>query len=436
MAQRTLYHNLEQRRETWYVVLDVPPALRDRIGRKRLRRTTGTPDKREALLRRGPILHEMRMEIERARRGAKGIAEGGLIGEGLSWRQELAADRPPEDRISLEVALVERAEQLEERHGVEAAKAFVAVADGSATPLTLHLEEWLSEAGYKDRQKADFRNFLDGLAQWLRGRGLVETLEVVSDKNASAFKAETIVKSGVNFKTGNKRLSGLRTYWRWLVRQGYSAGNPWLGKSLPKVRGRSEDKERPFTDEEVTILINGAADETMLDLMKVAALSGMRLEEIYQVKSRHCREGVFRVVGGKTEAAERDVPVHPQLEEIVARRLKGKTDEGYLFEDATKGWDDVRSGYASKRFAAYRKKLGIDEQREGKRRSLVNFHSFRRWFITKADQAGMRKEDIERVVGHKVEGESLGLYSSGITLEQRRRVVLSVNLPEGKLSSK
>jgi len=60
----------------------------------------------------------------------------------------------------------------------------------------------------------------------------------------------------------------------------------------------------------------------------------------------------------------------------------------------------------SKRFRTYRRGLGVDDQVEPKRRSLVNFHSFRRWFITKAEQAGIHPHIIAVVVGTRRAGRS------------------------------
>jgi hypothetical protein len=42
---------------------------------------------------------------------------------------------------------------------------------------------------------------------------------------------------------------------------------------------------------------------------------------------------------------------------------------------------------ASNEFTEYRRSVGVEEVVKGRRRSLVNFHSFRRYFITKAEQA-------------------------------------------------
>lgn len=71
----------------------------------------------------------------------------------------------------------------------------------------------------------------------------------------------------------------------------------------------------------------------------------------------------------------------------------------------------------------------MDEIIPGKRRSLVNFHSFRRWFVTKAERAGQMAELIAAVVGHKRSGLTLGLYSGGPEMTQARICVEAVKLP-------
>lgn len=88
-----------------------------------------------------------------------------------------------------------------------------------------------------------------------------------------------------------------------------------------------------------------------------------------------------------------------------------------------------RSFAASREFTEYRRAIGVDETVPGKRRSLVNFHSWRRYFVTKAEQAGQPEHLIATVVGHKRPGITLGRYSSGPLLEQLRVVVESVKLP-------
>jgi intergrase/recombinase len=59
----------------------------------------------------------------------------------------------------------------------------------------------------------------------------------------------------------------------------------------------------------------------------------------------------------------------------------------------------------------------------GKERCLVNFHSIRRWFITKAEQADQPESIIAVVIGHKRKGMTLGRYSASPLMEHARRCV-------------
>ena len=84
----------------------------------------------------------------------------------------------------------------------------------------------------------------------------------------------------------------------------------------------------------------------------------------------------------------------------------------------------------SKRFGRYRIGVGVDERVEGRRRALVNFHSFRRWFITKAEHAGQLPHIIASVVGHEHQGETLGTYWQGASDKALRECVEAVSLPK------
>lgn len=426
------YRNLELRGNTYSVTVEVPPSLRSIIGAKRLRKTTGETEKGRAVLKRNAILHELRERIAKARQVQEHGEGKSATAEALAWQRELgeARTKNPQALDDLEPALADRSEAIEKARGLPAAKAFYDIATGKATPLTVHLEDWLREKAYKARQEVEFRKEVKGLAEWLAAQGIGEAVESVTDKVATSFKLRRFSGEGVHPATANKRLSALSSYWRWLLAHGIAEGNPWRGKFFPKQKPMAEERERAFTDEEITALLNGPAERDLWDLMMIGALSGMRREEIYQLRKSDCGGGVFKVRKGKTEAAERIVPIHPLLLKIVESRLEGRGAEAFLFAKGRSGWGETRGDEGGKKFIVYRKALGVDEKREGKRRSLVNFHSFRRWFITKADRAGCRREDIERCAGHKPQGQSLGVYSAGLELAQLRAVVEAVSLPE------
>lgn len=84
----------------------------------------------------------------------------------------------------------------------------------------------------------------------------------------------------------------------------------------------------------------------------------------------------------------------------------------------------------SKQFTRYRRLLGVDDRAPGQRRSLVNFHSFRRWFVTAAERAHQPPHIFQAVIGHSRAGLALNVYSDGPSVEdQLRACVEAVKLP-------
>ena len=92
---------------------------------------------------------------------------------------------------------------------------------------------------------------------------------------------------------------------------------------------------------------------------------------------------------------------------------------GPLFPDLT-----VRE--VTKRFASLRKRL--DMERPG----LV-FHSTRKWFITQCERTGVPEHFTASLVGHKSarseNGITYGIYSAGISDEQKRGIIDQIRLP-------
>jgi integrase len=206
-------------------------------------------------------------------------------------------------------------------------------------------------------------------------------------------------------------------------------------------RGGKVD-ERAFNETEMRTLLYSAFPRGMKtefeaqikDAVRIAALSGLRLAELVTLWVEECPldengVGYFDIRQGKTAAAARRVPMHPDLVEIVNRRKQDKGPQDWLFHELAKQLD--AGDVFSKRFAKYREKLKVDDKRPGQRRSLVNFHSFRRWFVTQAEQAGIPESTISSVVGHEEGRKSitLGVYSGGPAWQQVRTCVDAVKLP-------
>jgi integrase len=326
--------------------------------------------------------------------------------------------------------LEDRAQEIEDQHGTMAAQTFIRVATGKMTPLAAHLDAWLADALYEDRTQGDHRRAVDRFALWLISQSHPATLEAVSRRIAGDFVMRGLKGGGHAPKTVNKYISSLSSYWTWLERRGLTDGNPWLRQGVPKkaaVAGR-RTTERAFTDAEVVRLFSGTEDRHLLDVMSLLALSGMRIEELYQFTVGNVLpDGRFHILDSKTPAGIRLVPIHPDLVGIVARLSKGRSPDVFLIAEGSASKE--RSMAMSKRLNRYRQTVGVHEKIDGQRRSLVNAHSFRRWFITKAERAGETENIIAAVVGHKRQGITFGVYSDGPSVEQHRNCVEVVRLP-------
>lgn len=455
---------LEQRRAGWEAVVDVPPALREAVGRKRLRKGLGTRDKHVATARLAAALLELHARIAAARR--KRPETDPLTAEAMALRDALeGAQRGPAGRVAyvfqddadgsrvevteaeaaaevLSDAISARAEEVEQREGMDRAQAFADLAFGRTTPLAHHLETWLGQPGPRGRQrhertKAEYRGIVAALGHWLTSQGMSPGVERITRRVAGQY-VTALHDRGLSGARIRDLASALSGYWRWMEARGIvpEGANPWPRQAPAKPReavAGGEEEERPFTAEEVRKLLDKAPNATLGDLMRVAALTGMRVEEICQLTVAQCRGDTFDVRGTKTAAAVRRVPIHPDLAPIVSRRIEGKDGAAWLFpEFGEPNRYGKRSPNAIARFHRYRVEEGVDDRVPGQRRSRVNFHSWRRWFITEALRAKQPDRVVKQVVGHQLPKAdvTLGVYFGGDLMSALRECVEVVRLPD------
>lgn len=406
------------------VTVPVPKPVQERLGTTRLKRSLKTDSPANAERIKHAIIHELKARIVNAER-----ATDGLTGEAMDWRQSLVASEPGRAREAMEWLLHDRAEELEQKRGLTVAREFVAVATGEATPIDTLLESYLATCGLKPRTQDGIRRCVRIYQEWAERNREPTTVEQVTRKVAGRFVSDLLTRMAPQSAvTYTKFLGG---YWRFLEGKGYVSEVPWTGqlKGVKQAQKRrspvmeattsTTGGKRPYNDEEARALLyavpEGPVDQRTLDLVWIGALSGMRLDEICSLRVRDCADGWFNVSAdgaGKTDAATRRVPIHPDLTAIVAKRLIGKKPGDYLIHDLPEPPKDSireRSMPASKAYTRFRRRLAIDERAEGQRQSNVDFHSWRRWFIRKAKDAGCEPWTIADVVGHSTDDLPLGL---------------------------
>ena len=341
---------LERHGDQWRVVIKVSPKARPALGCSHLKRGLGTNSLANANRLKWDVVAELKKQVKdaelRADAKARGVVDP-LVAEAMEWRDQIAEEVRNEDtfnsaeRVPLVDMISDRAEELEKTEGFRRASLFAEIASGKATPLLTLVDAWLAEANVSPRTQADYRRAVERFAAWSAASKLAGTIEGTTRKVAGRFIAEAFIATKTDPKTTNKYVSAASAYWRWLVKRGHAIENPWSNQSVAKRadnRVREDRRKRPFSDDEVRALLDGrpldparappkwrhnaGAWRALPDVMLIAALSGMRIEEIAGLTIADCQDGVFNIRIAKTEAGRRKVPIHSLLADTITPALR------------------------------------------------------------------------------------------------------------------
>jgi hypothetical protein len=357
----------------------------------KLQRSLGTSSLRDALRLRWPVVAELK-----ARLAGKGPAR---TDDAEGWREAMAASTG-EPYDPTDAALSDHLDRLERQQGTTAAKDFADRAYGRATPLDTYLDPFLASRGkLREDTERRHRGAVKALADWLKAHNLPQTIEAVDGRTATRYVDA--------LPPGRRDPERLGLYWLWLVRREHAPSNPW--RDLSTARRAPIEPERAWTDDEARRLLDGPASPPLRLLMEVAALTGARLDAIIRME---VKGDTIILPPQKKERGPRTIPLHTHL--------RGSLREGHT-------WPWPASNRASQAFTTYRRAvLGPDDA--GRRRAVATFHSWRRFFISKAERAGIDERIISDMVGH-ARRSMTGRYSAGATMEQMRACVEAVKLP-------
>ncbi|MGU3286085.1 tyrosine-type recombinase/integrase [Methylobacterium mesophilicum] len=435
------------------VSMSVPKELREQLG-GRLIKGLDTKSLVEARHKAKPIIAEFQKRIDDAWT-ARGGKKHSLVAEALTLRKIKAEITDPEERVAFGRDVVERIEEIRTNGGrwaqgefpweefivptpeAEAeVEQFLDVYHGK-TPIRYHHPDFIETLKIKDRSKLDEPRALNIFLEWLstqREPAIPPFVENITEEIAIRYMDKMPSHTGLAWGSNAKYFGRLKYYWKWMLRRRIVKSNPFADLAIPKEEIIHDEEERAYTDSEIQRLFMGKPPEgrAMLDVMAVGALTGARLDAVIDLRVGECDDGWFTFKPQKKEKSSRDVPIHPDLLPIVRRRIEGKHRDDDLFEEwlAPKPPSvKPRSSYFSKRYTAYTRAIGVRDELDNKRRSLINFHSHRRWFITKLERAGVSGDLIAAIVGHKRSGLTLGRYSEGPDMRAAIEAVAKVRLP-------
>jgi len=244
------------------------------------------------------------------------------------------------------------------------------------------------------------------------------------DAGLADLASLSVASEGVTLapQTQARILKQMSQFLDWCVGEGELEANPW---EALKVKDRPEvHPHGVLTDKQVSVLL-AAKDRVLHSALLFGLLTGMRSGEICGLMAEDIiakgnlgrfvsiRPNAVRLL--KSKAAEREVPLHGVLENLLDTALP---TSGRLFPYLSV--DKVVKAYARLR-------------RRHPELSGTVFHSTRKWFITECERTGVPEHFTASLVGHhsarSANKLTYGLYSAGISDAQKREIVEEVKVP-------
>jgi integrase len=308
-----------------------------------------------------------------------------------------------------------------------------------------------SEAWFAEMQRPDAgvrAQTLDG--HKLRVRAFVEKcgdIPLASVTRVMASDFLTAIANDRSNRTVNAYAMSLKCVFKSARNRGRFQGeNPFEDQRRKAVGEKREaftaaEVHKLFAAMPVQITPRKHTPETALPwVMRIAAYSGMRLEEIAQltvkdVQTRSANGGtvvVFDIHNGdsahhlKNDSSARAIPMHSEL--VRAGLLdygQALPQDGLLFPGLKRR--ESKGGKIGARLGElFRKRLiALDMKRDG-----LCFHSLRHTVATRLETASVSQTDAARVLGHAIEGMSYGVYSTGPGLKKLAAVVEEISYQE------
>ena len=142
--------------------------------------------------------------------------------------------------------------------------------------------------------------------------------------------------------------------------------------------------------------------------------TGCRIEELCALKVEQVKDDIFSVGDAKTKAGWRDVPIHRELAQTMAR-LVVDSEDGHVLSGLTVNKYGARSNWVGKRFGRLKAELGFGPQ--------FVFHSIRKTVVTILENAGVPENVVADLVGHEKTTMTYGLYSGGLSFAVKREAL-------------
>lgn len=413
--------------QSWYVRVKVPASLAGFYrGNTHVQKALHTRDLDAANRLKHGVVAAIKDEFERLRKVDPAHYEAHKL------RAHIKAARARDDHIAVDAMIdhaAERAQELEHVTSLPHAKRWFDAATAEEPLLDELLDSWLSRAAYKRQTAQQHRHAYQQLREFLGGDTLAAHVTV---DRATEYVGRHLTAGASSYNTQRRKLNSLVAFWEWLAMNGRvpRGVNPWKGFRLSKkTTDANRAEKRPYeTAELVQLFAEQPAYSGLSDLCVLALFTGARQDELCSllasdVATSDAGGWVVHIRRSKTKAGRRSIVVsHAHAASIFARRTEGKGGGELLFPEFRPGGYDAKLAWgASKAFGRFKRKRGLPAD--------VDFHSFRRNFITMLENRGVDQVALARYVGHTRPTIAFQVYSGGSTEATNRKVAEAVAYP-------
>ena len=412
--------NIILRGNTWHARLAIPARLRHVFNKREFTQSLKTSSKPAATKLAIEVVANWKLEIAAA--NGDGTAVDILASE---LKQRIA-----EEKL--------RGQYISEEMGMTASDAY---ADHFAESLPRHDQQRFYDVltgrksvpfnfkskGWADQVYTNDKTANAAVASIERFSLRIRLLDDVTRGNIKRWlSSETRAKATVE-----KDLSFLRSYWQHLEDIGAVSedNHPFLNIKLPDTLKHPEHKREPFTVGDLSALFDGIKNDHAVALASIISLyTGARIAEVMALKVSDViiRNNIqcLYIDGTKSRAAIREVPIHRSLTRVIRQLTSiGKVSDEWLIPNTGNTRTvKTRTNAVGKRFGRLKSKLGFP--------STKVFHSLRKSFITACEQAGAIEGVVADIVGHEKQTMTYGVYSGGSSIEQRMRVMETIDFAE------
>jgi integrase/recombinase XerD len=287
----------------------------------------------------------------------------------------------------------------------EVLRAYQAIPAPRTGDLDVFTDGWLANRRLSEHTRDAYRRDVGGWLDWCRGRELDPLAASFLHVNAYARELE---RAGQTPSTVARKMSGLSSWYGFLVKVGGVSANPVSGADRPRV-SRDHSGTIGLTGAEVDALLaaaeadGGAARVRNQAVIAVLADLGLRVGEVVGLDvgdlghERGHRSVRFVGKGGAlrrralTPASTAAVETYLLQRSIESRTPVDQLD-GPLFVTAT--------GARLDRHAVFRLIRRLAERAGIAAASRLSPHSLRHAFATSAREEGVPLEDVQDAMGH------------------------------------